>query len=148
MHTFEKSIFINASPEAVFDFHLDTNNLLRITPPNVKVEIVEQSNDGHGLITLRVKQFNLFTTTWTVQITEKVKPHKIVDVQIRGPFAQWKQTRWIVAHESGSILTDRIEYVLPFGFLGTCVNTMFVRYQIQSMFAYRQLATKRLLEAH
>jgi Leucine-rich repeat (LRR) protein len=38
MQTFIKSSYINCDTKSLFDFHLDTNNLTKITPTNIKAE--------------------------------------------------------------------------------------------------------------
>jgi ligand-binding SRPBCC domain-containing protein len=49
--------------------------------------------------------------------------------------------------DGGTELTDIVEYKAPFGILGRIANALVIRRQIISMFAYRQAATKRLLES-
>ena len=40
MQTFIKSSYINCDVKSLFDFHLDTNNLTFITPPDTRVELL------------------------------------------------------------------------------------------------------------
>ena len=40
MQTFIKSSYINCDTKALFDFHLDTNNITKITPNDTKVELL------------------------------------------------------------------------------------------------------------
>ena len=43
MQTFIKSSYINCDTKSLFDFHLDTNNLTKITPTNIKVELLTKN---------------------------------------------------------------------------------------------------------
>lgn len=148
MYTYSRTVVIDAPIERVFHFHDNTENLLRITPPSTKVKIVARGPAGVGAeITLAVTQFGVFTTTWTVRITEYAAPTRMVDEQVRGPFRFWKQERDLQTVDGGTALTDTVQYSLPFGVLGRIANALFVRKQIESMFTYRQHRTKVLLEA-
>jgi len=148
MYSYSRTIRINAPIDRVFHFHDDTSNLIRITPPNTKVSVVASGIPGLGNeITLRVTQLGLLTSTWIVRITEYDAPKSFVDEQLKGPFRSWKQTRSFKAVEGGTELTDTVEYALPFGVLGSIAYTLFVKRQVELMFAYRQQRTKELLEA-
>ncbi|HLP28613.1 MAG TPA: SRPBCC family protein [Candidatus Didemnitutus sp.] len=148
MEYITSSVQINAPIDRVFYFHNDTSNLLKITPPNIKVTIESMGVPGLGYeVILKVRQFGLFTMRWHVKITEYEPPTRMTDVQISGPFRSWKQTRLLRSVDGGTELTDRVDYEPPFGVLGRLANGLIIRRQITSMFAYRQAATKKLLEA-
>lgn len=143
-----QSVIINAPIESVFHFHDDTRNLLKITPPNISVTIEALGTPGKGSeIILRVRQFGLFTMRWHVRITQYLPPTRMTDEQISGPFSYWKQERHLSIVEGGTELTDVVEYRMPFGLLGRFADALIVRRQIQSMFDYRQNATRQLLES-
>ncbi|MBM4178619.1 MAG: SRPBCC family protein [Ignavibacteria bacterium] len=147
MERYQKSVLINAPIERVFEFHNDTNNLVQITPKNISISFETRGNPGLGQdIFLSIRQFVILKTRWHVRITEYEPPTKMVDQQIRGPFAYWKQTRLLTRRGGCTELTDVIEYELPLGIIGRIANSLVVRHQIVNMFAYRQLRTKALLE--
>lgn len=148
MERIEQRIVISAPIERVFHFHDDTRNLLRITPPSIKVSIETMGKPGLGYeVVLKVRQFGIFTMRWKVRITEYVPPALMSDEQVSGPFAYWKQTRRLREVDGGTELTDIVEYRPPFGVLGRIANALVIRRQVLEMFAYRQATTKRLLES-
>jgi ligand-binding SRPBCC domain-containing protein len=148
MERIEQRIVIAAPIEQVFHFHDDTRNLLRITPPSIKVAIETMGEPGLGYeVVLKVRQFGIFTMRWKVKITEYTSPTLMSDEQVSGPFAYWKQTRRLRSVEGGTELTDIVEYEPPFGILGRIANALVIRNQVQQMFTYRQAATKRILES-
>ncbi len=148
MERIEQRIVIAAPIERVFHFHDDTRNLLRITPPSIKVSIETMGKPGLGYeVVLKVRQFGIFTMRWKVRITEYVPPTLMSDEQVSGPFAYWKQTRRLREVDGGTELTDIVEYRPPFGILGRIANALVIRRQVLEMFAYRQATTKRLLES-
>jgi ligand-binding SRPBCC domain-containing protein len=148
MERIERTVVIDAPIVRVFHFHDDTQNLLKITPPNIKVTIETMGSPGLGYeVTLKIRQFLFFVMRWHVKITEYQPPVLMVDEQVRGPFASWKQTRRLQTVNGKTELTDIVEYETPFGFLGRIANTLVIRRQVEEMFSYRQAATKRLLES-
>lgn len=138
---------IHAPIERVFHFHDDTKNLLQITPPHIKVRIDSIGAPGLGFeALLTVRQFGFARMRWHVRITRYDAPCAMTDTQISGPFHSWTQHRFFREVEGGTELTDVVEYRLPFGVLGRLADALLVRREIAKMFAYRQAATKRLLE--
>ncbi len=93
---------------------------------------------------------------WDAEITEFVWNEHFCDVQHRGPFKQWLHCHRLrstpdpkaanpTTAAPGTLLTDHLTYALPLGPLGTLANALFVRYQIRSIFRYRQRRTADLL---
>lgn len=148
MERIERTIAIDAPIERVFHFHDDTQNLLKITPPNIKVSIETMGSPGLGYeVTLKIRQFIFFVMRWHVRITAYQPPSLMVDVQVRGPFKSWKQTRQLRSVNGKTELTDIVEYEAPFGVIGRIANALVIRRQVEQMFAFRQNATKRILES-
>lgn len=148
MERLERTVRINAPIEKVFHFHDDTRNLLKITPPDIKVSIETMGSPGPGYeVTLKVRQFKLFVMRWHVRITVYEPPVLMVDEQVSGPFRTWKQTRRLRQVDGATELTDIVEYEAPFGPLGRIANALVIRRQIEKMFSYRQATTKKLLES-
>jgi ligand-binding SRPBCC domain-containing protein len=149
MKTFERSITIDAPIEKVFHFHDDSQNLLRITPPDTKVELLSATPAGKGQrVVLQTVQFGFFKSKWEVEITEYEPPVKIVDVQRKGPFGKWIQTRHFKKiSETQTEMTDHVEYELPAEHLTNFFAGRFVQHEIEKMFRHRQSKTKELLEA-
>jgi ligand-binding SRPBCC domain-containing protein len=141
------SVVIHAPIDRVFHFHDDTKNLIKITPPSIKISFESFGPPGLGYeVKLKVVQFGFIPMYWHVRITDYVQNVRMVDEQLSGPFTMWKQRRDFTKVNGGTMLTDTVEYAVPFGPLGRIVDRLFVRKQIHSMFAYRQARTKALLE--
>ena len=148
MHRISSTFAIKAPISEVFHFHDDTNNLLKITPPNMKVDFETFGPTGVGHeVKLNVKQFGILPMKWHVRFKEYDEPHRMVDEQVSGPFKLWRQIREFKEVEGGTELKDIVEYELPLGPLGRIANWLVARHQIRSMFEYRQTRTKELLES-
>ena len=147
MTRYERTVHIQAPIDRVFHFHDDTANLLKITPPNIKVQIESMGEPGLGYeVILKVRQFGLFTMRWHVRITAYEPPHLMIDEQISGPFATWKQIREFRTVDGGTELTDIVEYTPPLGLLGRIADALVIKREIRGMFEFRQAKTKELLE--
>lgn len=68
------------------------------------------------------------------------------DVQVSGPFEYWKHTHTFEPDGAAAcILEDKVEYSLPFKFLGRWIAREFVRRKIEQMFEHRHAVTARLI---
>ena len=149
MKHFKKSIEIKCSVERAFDFHKDTNNLKLITPPGISVKIlsIELPLKLGNEIVLNVTQFGLIRNKWHIKLTEFVENKLIADTQIKGPFAVWKHKHIFEDKGETTLMTDEIEFKLPFGILGDIAYSVFVARLIRNQFEYRQKVTKKILES-
>lgn len=154
MHTYTASIRIAAPPEAVFAFHTEPANLLKITPEKIKVDLLRFDTAKEGaMVELRVHPLSFVATRLLMRFDVFEPPEggrtgRLQDVQERGPFRSWRQLReFLPEGEKECQLRDTVEYELPFGALGRLINRLFVRREIVKMFAHRQAAIKRLIEA-
>ena len=148
MHHFEKSILIDCSPKKAFTFHTDTRNLGKISPTYVKNKILEIKLPlKYGSeIKLAVTQFKILRTVWHIKIDE-FEPYEIItDLQIKGPFKYFRHSHCFKEENGKTLMTDRIEYALPLGFLGKLAHSLFVKKMIEKQFAYRHKKTKEVLE--
>lgn len=150
MHKFERSVLIHAPIESVFHFHDHPENLLKISPPDVKVHLISATSAGKGQrVVLDVTQFGFFKSRWEAEITVYEPPFKMVDVLYKSPFHSWKQTRLFEKiSDNETRLTDRVEYELPADALSGFFFGWYIEHEIEKMFAFRQKKTKELLEAH
>ncbi|MBK6878262.1 MAG: SRPBCC family protein [Ignavibacteria bacterium] len=149
MKHFKKSIEIKCSVERAFDFHKDTNNLKLITPPGISVKIlsIELPLKLGSEIVLNVTQFGLIRNKWHIKLTEFVENKLITDTQIKGPFAVWKHKHIFEDNGETTLMTDELEFELPFGILGDIAYSVFVARLIRNQFEYRQKVTKKILES-
>jgi len=147
MLIFEKSILIKSDIDRLFSFHRDPNNLSKISPSFVKVNIKSISElplekDSYAFLEIKVLGFN---TSWEVKIKECVEPHLVKDIQIRGLFKYWQHDHIFEQQGSYVKMTDRVEYLPPFGFWGY-LFTPVIYFVLRSMFKFRHQKTKKLFE--
>lgn len=87
---------------------------------------------------------------WVARITDFVWHSHFCDEQIRGPFEHFSHRHGIQSEiqsgRVGTLLTDEIEYALPFGSIGQLWDAA-VRRQLKQTIALRQEKLPRILDA-
>lgn len=150
---FERTIRLKFSTEiqvdvqALYDFHIDTNNLPKITPPWIKVHIVSLELPLHqgSKIELDITRFGI-SQKWKMQIAELEEPGLVCDKALESPFVSFiHHHRFEAISGTESLLCDELEFSLPFYPL-SCIALPFIKRDMRKMFDYRHLQTKTLLE--
>jgi len=147
MKTFERSVLILCDIEKLFDFHIDTNNLKAITPPDTKVELLTKNLHVKEGAVLKLKTTKHFIPTlWEVQIKKLQKPNLLVDVALKSPFTFWEHSHIFEKTGDGCIMRDVVRYKLPFGFIGEMFDFL-IQNALNTMFEFRHKITKMRLES-
>jgi ligand-binding SRPBCC domain-containing protein len=146
MQVYEKSTFIRCDIEKLFDFHLNTENIKKITPPNIAVELLTPHIiPSEGKI-LKIKSTkNYIPINWEVKIDKLEKPHKLIDIAVKSPFKYWEHQHLFIQYEEFCELRDIVKFDMPFGILGDLFEP-FVYGDLIEMFDYRHKVTKEILE--
>lgn len=146
MKRFEKTSLISCTVEELFEFHLDSNNIKRITPKDTKVELLNKdfvAKEGE-ILEIKTTKYCI-PTFWAVEISLIKKPNMLVDTALSSPFDFWRHSHIFTKKGNVCELKDVVEFELPFGFIGKMFNS-FVENQLNSMFSYRHKQTKMILE--
>ena len=142
MPVFIRSTPVPASPEELFRFHENPHNLRRISPPGLRILEIragEGARPGEEF-SIAVQQGPL-TLRWTGRWETVQSPHLLIDTGVRCPFALWRHHHIFQPHPEGSLLTDRVEFRLPW-YLGGPLGDVFCRLAVfPRMFAARHAAT-------
>ena len=132
--------FIDLPIEDVFNFFSKPENLSLITPPRLHFKILTPTpvpmQKGQSIDYILTIMY-LFKILWTSLIQEYNRPHNLVDTQIKGPYSYWHHTHSFVSHQNGTIIKDCVIYSVPFGIIGALLNTIYIKYDLNSIFKYR-----------
>lgn len=133
--------------EAVFAFFSEPQNLEAITPPWLGFHIVGQSTakieEGTELTySLRIHGLPV---TWRSRIDEWRPNERFVDVQLKGPYAEWHHTHSFYDRGPDTLIRDEVRYRLPLGRLGHWIAGWYVASDVKKIFAYRNAKTAELL---
>ncbi len=82
--------------------------------------------------------------TWVTLITEVDEPRSFTDTQKKGPYALWHHHHTFEPAPGGTLMKDRVDYALPLGPLGEAAHGIFVRKQLEEIFAFRKRTLERL----
>lgn len=146
---FVKESVIQASAEVVFAFHEAPDAFERLQPPWQKTEILQPptSLEVGTKVILRVK----VGPFWQRMVAEHIayEPGTMfADQMIEGPFAKWIHRHVVTPRgPTACVLTDDIEYELPFGAAGRFFGGRFARRSIERLFDYRHRVTRTACES-
>ena len=145
-HVLEATQWIPATPDQAFEFFSNAANLETITPEFLNFKILTPlpiAMHSGTLIEYRIKLMGL-PMRWLTRIEEWIPGERFVDVQLRGPYAQWIHSHTFASKDGGTELKDRVDYALPFEPLTTPVHALFVRRTVERIFAHRRVTIAHL----
>ncbi len=143
----EREQFIARPLSEVFEFFSLARNLEKLTPSWLGFEVltpepIEMHVGALIRYRLRVHQVPL---RWVTRIERWERDKSFVDRQLTGPYLLWHHLHEFAARDGGTLVRDRVHYALPLGPLGTVAHRLFVRRDLERIFAFRHEAVQRLL---
>jgi ligand-binding SRPBCC domain-containing protein len=146
MSTFEYQSLIPHPVVDVYAFHMDIQNLPRLSKPPIKVSILNSRGKMQEGTMIRLRlTWLFFHSEWIVKITEMEANAYFMDVQEQGPFRQWKHRHHFQKEGTQTRLVDHIEYRLPFHPVLHSLFGPIIRFQLKRLFQYRHIKTRDLL---
>ena len=147
IYTLEVKRFMQISIKEAWAFFSSPSNLSNITPESMGFIITSApTGEMHPgqIITYKVSPFPGYTTNWITEITHVSEGSLFVDEQRFGPYKMWHHEHHFETQADGVLMTDRVSYKLPFGFIGRIAHALFVRKQIIKIFEYRELCLENM----
>lgn len=147
IYTLRCELLVEQSVADTFRFFEDPYNLARITPAWLNFQVtspgrVEIRKGAEIDYTIRWLALPL---RWKTLIQAYNPPFLFVDEQAKGPYTLWRHHHAFHPTVNGTIVTDRVDYALPFGLVGRLAHWLLVRWQLLAIFRYRQRALAKLL---
>jgi len=170
---FETRQWVPFPVELVFAFFANPSNLPHLMPPRLKTRIedvrvqppperpvaadpwrrfrsIAAGEGSEILVSFYPIRWVPKRASWMVRITEFAWNSHFQDEQLRGPFTAYRHRHGIQAEFrdgiAGTLVTDEIEYALPYGFIGR-IGCVLVRRQLELVFAHRQTRLPKILAA-
>lgn len=148
MHVLEREQFLPISLTEAWAFFSSPRNLGVITPPDMGFRIREPFDDEPmytgQCIRYTVKPMFGIPLTWVTRIDEVEAPNRFVDTQLKGPYKRWWHQHTFQVVPGGVLMTDRVEYELPFGPMGELAHRTFVRQRLKAIFDFRNTTLLKL----
>ncbi len=146
VHRLERSQLIPRPREEVFAFFADAANLQAITPPFLRFRILSPmpvEMRAGACLDYSLALFGI-PLRWRTRITRWEPGVCFVDAQESGPYALWRHTHRFADEGDGTMMSDTVEYALPFGPLGRLARRLLVRRTLDRIFDFRRDTIARL----
>jgi ligand-binding SRPBCC domain-containing protein len=142
MPVFDYKFTVDASLEAVRDFHRDTSALKRLTPPPTIVQMHEIEPMGEGSVSRFTLWIGPLPLRWKA-VHRGVSERGFTDVQAEGPAQKWEHTHTFVSLTPDvTEIQEHIQYEHKNGFWGIVTRLLFARPNLYLMFTFRKHATR------
>ena len=141
--------FIPTTLDKAWVFFTSPLNLAKITPPDMNFVVTSEYKESDKvypgmIITYFISPLFGIKLRWMTEITHLNEKEYFVDEQRFGPYALWHHQHHFKQVEGGIMMTDIVNYAIPFGVLGRMANTLFVKKKLKEVFSFREEAIVRL----
>jgi len=99
------------------------------------------------IITYKITPLLGIKMNWMTEITHVKENEYFVDEQRFGPYALWHHQHHFKEIKGGVLMTDLLNYAVPYGIIGRWANQILVEKQIKNIFAYRTQEIVKLFGA-
>lgn len=147
-YIFSASTVIRTTPEKLYNFHQNPENIALVAPSSLVVKRVECSPRARSgeTFSIEARQFGL-PIHWKGMWETAREPGLLVDTASESPFAIWRHSHIFEPDERGAKLTDRVEFLLKGGIAGRLASRFFLLpILFPAMFRSRHEATHRHFE--
>jgi ligand-binding SRPBCC domain-containing protein len=136
-----------------WDFFTSPLNLAKITPPKMGFEVTSVFAPGAKvypgmIITYKVSPLLGIKLNWMTEITHVKELDYFVDDQRSGPYKIWHHEHHFKEIKGGVLMTDILNYAVPFWWAGQIANKLFVRAEIEKIFNHREKVINELFGAY
>lgn len=140
VYSIQRQQILPITLEEAWPFFSTPRNLEAITPSFLRFQITSEVPDAiySGLIiSYRIAAIAGIPMTWVTEIKHVEPLYRFVDEQRIGPFRFWYHEHSFRSVSGGIEMTDKVFYVMPWGFFGRCVHAVFIRSRLEKIFNFR-----------
>jgi ligand-binding SRPBCC domain-containing protein len=139
VHLLEREQRVEYPLDHVFEFFAAARNLERLTPSWLSFEVLTPEPIDMQVGTLIDYRLRLrgIPLRWTSRIEEWVPGRSFTDRQLKGPYGLWHHRHTFETDGEATIVRDAVHYGLPLGPLGELSHALFVRRDLERIFAFR-----------
>ena len=148
VYSFKTVQCLKISMDDAWEFFSNPKNLQQITPKNLGFKIVSKYHGDNmypgQIIEYTVKPVLGIPLYWMTEITHVDEKKYFVDEQRFGPYSMWHHQHHFKETSNGIEMTDIVHYKIPFGFLGSIANSLFIKKQLKQIFDHRYKTVEKL----
>lgn len=96
------------------------------------------------IITYTIKPLLGIKVRWMTEITHVKEGEYFVDEQRFGPYALWHHQHHFKQVKGGVIMTDIVNYAIPYSFVGRIAHALIVKDKLKNVFEYRRREIKEM----
>ena len=148
-YRYESETLLDAPLAQVFDFFSKAENLEALTPSTLKFQILTPLPIEIRKGTLIDYKLTLhgIPFRWRTEISIWEPNHRFMDRQLKGPYKMWEHEHRFAAEGDKTRMWDTVNYLLPGGPLGAIPHALFIRREIEGIFAFRSKVLQQALKA-
>lgn len=128
------------SVDECFKFFCDEKNLESITPQQLNFKVLSKTTPHikKGCrIFYKLKLHGIIPLKWETLILTWEPPKQFSDIQLAGPYKHWNHRHRFETLGSGTLMKDEVNYQLPLGPIGRCIQWFIVKRDIENIFDHR-----------
>ncbi len=140
---YRKEIILPATPQALWDFHADVQNMPRVLPPGQKLRAIQGDPEPRtgNEFTLHLSLYGV-PVKWRIRWKACERPGLLWDEMVEGPFAVFShQHIFEPVSDTETRMIDDVEYALPASRLTWPLAETALRLQMRAMFTTRHQRT-------
>lgn len=141
IYNLRKEQFLPISLQEAWAFFSSPKNLAKITPEHMNFKILYQSGGDKAyagqIIRYQINVLPFVPVHWVTEITQVKEPFHFIDEQRFGPYALWHHQHHFEEVKGGVLMTDEVNYAIPFGILGRFAHRLFVAKEVNRIFEHR-----------
>lgn len=148
VHVLKQVQTLPVTLDEAWDFFSHPKNLAVMTPEYLNLrftnELFGEEMYAGQVMTYNVKPLLGIPMFWMTEITHVQPKRFFVDEQRFGPYALWHHQHHFREVAGGVEMTDLIHYKAPMGPLGDLAVRLFIRRQLEGIFAFRRRRVEEL----
>jgi ligand-binding SRPBCC domain-containing protein len=139
---------INTDVNKCFDLARDIE-IHKVSAKNTNEEAIAEKTNGlcelGDKITWEATHFGI-RQQLSVEITKFNKPYFFEDKMIMGAFKSMRHEHSFKEFKGGTLMTDKFEYSVPFGFIGSIFNKLILKSYLTKFLLTRNSVIKQIAE--
>jgi ligand-binding SRPBCC domain-containing protein len=148
VHVLKQVQTLPVTLDEAWDFFSHPKNLAVMTPEYLNLrftnELFGEEMYAGQVMTYNVKPLLGIPMFWMTEITHVQPKRFFVDEQRFGPYALWHHQHHFREVTGGVEMIDLIHYKAPMGLLGDLAVRLFIRRQLEGIFAFRRRKVEEL----